>query len=353
MIELVLAAALVTRVGAINWDCSVPSYTFFGHHATKSLGPEKFRDRTPYYAEVKGEGKIDYRFRTLAEYEREMQYAIDAGIDYFAYCWYDKMPHPAQDPSKEGATADPHLHEITRARLSHVKSPLREKLHLCAILVTTHDYSDDELCDLATEMRESWYERVDGKPLVYLFCGFKPIERLRAICRREGVGEIYAVLLDQGGGLLAKADHPQVEALSTYAFVGDAPSFADFVTKAIASNANRASKGLPVIPHFSTGWDPTPRNERPVPWCSYATNRVYQVAKGAADLQLMADRLGEWMAANPASCPTGHVLAFAWNEFEEGGWICPNLDESKRPDSSRCQAFAAAVDSLRRRVRPQ
>ena len=54
----------VTRVGAINWDCSLPSTTFFGHYATQSLGPEKFRDRTPYYAKVVGKDRIDYADRT-------------------------------------------------------------------------------------------------------------------------------------------------------------------------------------------------------------------------------------------------------------------------------------------------
>lgn len=343
------AAAKVTRVGAVNWDCSAPSYTFFGYHATKSLGPEKFRDRTPFYAKVVGKDKIDYRSRTLSEYEQEMRYAIDAGLDYFAYCWYDKIPQPAPRPTIRAATADPNLHEITKARQLHVKSILRDRLHLCAILVTCHYYSNAELTDLACEMRESWYEKIDGRPLVYLFSNIDlgVVERLREICRREGAGDPFAVIMDWRGASITDKNRPFYQGICSYAYTGDGKDFAEFTKKAISANDNRANVGLPAIPHFATGWDPTPRIERPVPWADYPAGRPYQVAKTEADFLLGATALKDWMDANAAKCPTGHVLAFAWNEFEEGGWICPNLGKDGRPDSMRVRAFARAVRHLK------
>ena len=114
----------VTRVGAVNWDCSVPSSTFFGKASTRALGPAKYRGRTPYYAEVTGPDSIDCRERTLEEYEREMRYAIEAGIDYFAYCWYDRTPPPGSidGMSETSKAADGHLQELTRARQLHARS---------------------------------------------------------------------------------------------------------------------------------------------------------------------------------------------------------------------------------------
>ena len=88
-----LAAFGATRVGVINWDCSPPSDTWFGGYQTRSLSPARYRYLTPYYADVKGPDEISYHRRTPAEYDRELQYAIDAGIDYFAYCWYGEDPH--------------------------------------------------------------------------------------------------------------------------------------------------------------------------------------------------------------------------------------------------------------------
>lgn len=333
----------VTRVGVVNWDCSVPSRTFFGRAATRSLGPEKFRDRTPYYAQTVGKDQIEYRYRTVAEYEQEMRYALAAGIDYFAYCWYDLIPQP---PLVKGraAAADGHLQEITKARLNHVKSPLRDKLHLCAILVTVHAYSDEELLSLALEMREPWYEKIGDRPLVYLFDSPRPLAKLREICRQVGAGDPYAVLM---GGWQSPEAYAEVEAISAYASSGSANDFAVFTAKAIAANAKRASHGRPVVPHFSTGWDPTPRIERPVPWAHYAEGRPYRAAQTREDFLLGARALSRWIGENAEKCPTGHVLAFAWNEFEEGGWICPTLGKDGKPDTWRVEAFKAAVDILK------
>ncbi len=341
------ADGVVTRVGAVNWDCSVPSYTFFGKAATSSLGPEKFRDRTPYYAHAVGKDKIEYRYRTLAEYEQEMRYAIDAGIDYFAYCWYDLIP---QKPVAEGfaAKADGHLQEITKARLNHVKSPLRDKLHLCAILVSVHAYSNEELLSLALEMREPWYEKVGERPLVYMFHRISDeLPRLRDICRQVGAGDPYAVLM--GGRPHVPEIASQVEALGAYAYSGNGADFAEFTARSIASNAKRAGIGKPVIPHFATGWDPTPRIDNPVPWGNYPAGRPYRAAQTRDDFLHGARELSRWIGANAKSCPTGHVLAFAWNEFEEGGWICPTLGKDGRPDTWRVEAFRAAVDVLKGR----
>lgn len=51
-------------IGVVNWDCSLPSDTYFGHYATTSLSPSKYRYATPYYADVKGPDRIDYHLST-------------------------------------------------------------------------------------------------------------------------------------------------------------------------------------------------------------------------------------------------------------------------------------------------
>ncbi len=336
-------AGSVVRVGAVNWDCSVPSWTFFGRAATRSLGPEKFRDRTPYYAQTPGQDRIEYRYRTMAEYEQEMRYAIEAGIDYFAYCWYDLIPQSAEVKGIASG-ADGHLQEITKARLNHVKSPLRDRLHLCAILVTMHPYSDEELLSLALEMREPWYEKVGERPLVYCFNTTQPLARLRKVCSNVGAGDPYAVVMRNTP---SGVDLAQIQAFSAYAFCADATDFASFTAKSIAANEKRAAHGRPVVPHFSTGWNPTPRIERPVPWAKYREGCPYVEARTREDFLHGARELSKWIGRNRQMCPTGHVLAFAWNEFEEGGWICPTLGKDGRPDTWRVEAFRAAVDVLK------
>ena len=105
--------------------------------------------------------------------------------------------------------------------------------------------------------------------------------------------------------------------------------------------------GMSVIPTFSVGWDPSPRNVNPVPWCKY---RPGPYAPFATEDELLAGAkaLADWIKAHRGSCPTGHILTFAWNEFEEGGWICPTWRADGRPDTARLQAFRKVADFWRR-----
>lgn len=333
----------VRRVGVVNWDCSVPSTTFFGKATTYTLGPKKWRDRTPYYAHVLGDDKIEHHYRSLEEYEVEMQYAIDAGIDYFAYCWYDLTPPPGDNTPCAGK-----LQEITRARLQHVESRLRDKLSLCAILVTSHPYSDECLRLLAKEMRNPWYEKVDGRPLVYMFSATHDVApRLRAICREHGMADPYVVsMISNSDPATCREKYVHADALSAYGSAEEGPLGEDYVSMTVLWNSVRASAGLPVIPLFSTGWNPTPRLERPNPWASYPA-KPYVATMTRENWLDEAAKLRRWIERNPGSCPTGHVLAFAWNEFEEGGWICPNIGEDGRPDTSRVQDFRQVVAALK------
>jgi len=331
----------VRRVGVVNWDCSVPGWTFFGASVTNVLGPAKWRDRTPYYADVTGKDRIEYRFRTLAEYEQEMRYAIEAGIDYFAYCWYDLNPPPEKSVCHE------HLQEITYARLHHAKSPLREKLSMCALLVTWHPYSDQELLTLALETREPWYEKVEGRPLVYMFGSAKTAApKLRELCRRVGAADPYVVMMYSDTPPFKPGECDGADAISAYGCTEYEPVTADYVNMCVMRNAMRMLSGLPVVPHFSTGWNPRPRMERKAPWAHYP-DRPWAGDLTAADWLDEAVKLRTWIARNPKACPTGHVMAFAWNEFEEGGWICPTVGADGRPDTTRLGWFRKVVQTLK------
>ena len=339
------------RVGAVDWDCAVPRGTYFGNATANSLGPEHWRDRTPYYAKVLGKDKINIPYRTLAEYEVELQYAIDAGLDYLAYCWYDRNPNQTPDP-EHACSACGHLQEITYERLMHAKSVLREKIHLCAILVAAHPYSDVELTDLALEMREPWYEKVGDRPLVYY--GFTQkgdvAQRLRKICRKVGAADPYVVFMNNDPKTIARLGAEKaVDAACSYAQACSG-SFREMVDMMLERNSKRASSGLPVVPHLTTGWDGRPRIEHPTPWTKggYNPTWTYDSAKNEEEFVLAATKLKAWMKENAAACPTDHVLAFAWNEFEEGGWICPNIGADGKPDTRRVTWFRAASDILKK-----
>ncbi len=333
-------------IGAINWDCSLPSSTFFGHHATKSLSPRRFRHATPYYADILGEDRIDYHVRTAEEYDRELRYAIGAGIDYFAYCWYGDDPGKDGDPSGAdlAARVDGKVHELTYARKMHARSALREKIRMCAVIVMCHPWTEREWRDFANATKESCYQTVDGRPLVYLFGGYDKdyISQLRRVFADNGAQDPYVAFLNNGmdnsGG-----DYSLADAVSSYAGRGEGcATYAEHVDRMVAANEDRKKYGLTVIPHFAIGWDPSPRIVNPVPWCRYP-DIPYAPTPNGAELLDGAHRLGDWIRANRAVTDTGHILSFAWNEFEEGAWICPTIAADGGVDTRRTEAFAQVV----------
>ena len=344
-----------TVVGVVNWDCSLPSNTWFGHYATTSLSPAHFRHCTPYYADVKGPDLIDYHWRSVEEYEREMQYAIDAGIDYFAYCWYgEQKPEDGKDftPVKVGREnlCDPHVWELATARQLHAKSRLRDKLKMCAILVTLHPLADAEVESLARAMKESWYQTAQGRPLLYLFGGKGKglLPRIRKTCRVVGARDPYVVALSNSRYDMTGDDG--VQAISAYVDgASGVETFAAAASSRINGNAKRAATGMDLIPTFTLGWNPSPRLEHPVPWCGYRKTRYMKPATEAEWLQ-GAQEMADWIRAHRASCPTGHILSFAWNEFEEGGWICPTWRPNGNFDTSRISAFRKVGDIWRREL---
>ena len=60
--------------------------------------------------------------------------------------------------------------------------------------------------------------------------------------------------------------------------------------------------------------------------------------------------LADWMKAQAAGSFAGHILTFAWNEFEEGGMICPTVGKDGKPDTSRVKTFAKIADYFRREL---
>ena len=53
----------------------------------------------------------------------------------------------------------------------------------------------------------------------------------------------------------------------------------------------------------------------------------------------------EFVRANPKVCQARTVIAYAWNEHDEGGWLCPTWT-AQGPDTSR-------LDAIRRILHPQ
>lgn len=334
-------------VGAVNWDCSLPSDTFFGFYSSRSLSPEKFRGSTPYYATIENNNKISYHYRSLEEYEREMQYAIDAGIDYFAYCWY------GENPAHRECEWQNNLYALRYARKLHVQSDLKEKIKLCAIIgvgAKEAELSRADMEKLAEEMKQDYYQKVDGRPLVYVFDGYKQStgKILKNVCKECNTPEPYIVFMCSEIEDIHKTDDGTESAVCEYSFPKSAKSYDEFISYLTDDLEERYRLGVDVIPQFSVGWNPSPRIENPTPWVSYE-NTSYLPQITSEEMLEGAAKFTEFMVENKGHDTANHILVFAWNEFEEGAYICPTYDKSgKNINTERVQTFGKIVEKWKK-----
>lgn len=336
------------RVGAITWDASVPSTEFVGHYVTKSLSPEKYRRRTPFYADILSENKIDFHYRSLEEYERELQYAIDAGIDYFIYCWYDPEKYDLGFTPLYGEV-ESEVYTISYTRKLHLKSNLRKKIKLCGILMAYSPVNDKTVNDLIDAFDPEHYEYVGDKPLVFMYGGYNcdAIKQLKQHAAKRGFDPYIAFLNTSGtidDSCLYGGSYSMADAVSAYTILfEDSCKYADMYNYMITDNENRKKYGLATIPVFTMGYDPHPRIDSPVPWTIYK-NTIYPVLCDHSELLEGAKMLTEWIKQNPQFNTTDHIVTFSWNEFEEGGYICPTYAEDGSVDTSRIQIFKQISD---------
>ncbi len=336
------------RIGVINWDCALPEDTYFGYHQTRTLSPRKYRSQTPYYADILGEDRITYHYKSAEEYDRELDYAIAAGIDYFAYVFYPdegSRSHVCNGP----CDCSHKVHELNFARLMHERSAKRDKISIAAI-VAKHPFAPSDISRLVALMGESYYERIGERPLVYLFQDINEplLDKKREECDKQSIPRPYfSAMMNE---LSEDLNYSAVDSLSAYA-CGKCgiTTYGELCDDLLLGNEARLSKGRGLIPLFTTGWDPSPRIDIPSPWVKYE-DLSYARAASSEELLTGAERLADWIEKKASDAFVGHIITFAWNEFEEGGWICPTYNPDLSINTERVETFAVISRYFKERL---
>ncbi|MFD7159612.1 hypothetical protein ACFV9C_33785 [Kribbella sp. NPDC059898] len=259
---------------------------------------------------------------TQAIMDQEIQYAAAAGIDYWAFVYYP------QDP-------------LNRARNLYLSSTHRNDVSWCALLDGNFTGAfDANLPALASHWSESNYQKVlGGRPLVYFLSGADAdkVAKLRAKATELGVPNPYIVVMAwtaQGAADLKTT--VGADAVSRYATGGvNGATYASLAAAEAGLWNDYSTAAGQVVPTVSTGWDNRPRYDYPVSWIADYTPLKDNWSQQATPAEI-ASHLGAaitWGAGHAASSPANTVLIYAWNEFDEGGWICPTLYEIR--DSGR------------------
>ncbi|MGQ9651753.1 MAG: hypothetical protein ACUVXJ_16745 [Phycisphaerae bacterium] len=333
-------------VGAIRWDAWFGNKGVVGNAVHRSLGPSKWHNRLPFYAKANGDQAVEIDGTPQAVMDREIDYAAAAGLDYWAFVTY-----AADDP-------------LSLALTRYLSSPCRAKIGFCLVTECARWPNQAFVDRVVSLMQEPGYQRVlDGRPLLYLgFINGEWLEKLGGVegFRRvldsfqvtvtaKGLPKPYIVVMDfdpQQGKKWAEA--LGCDAISSYvAGLGKGLiPYARMVENVGHFWEECRSTGAQVVPIVVAGWDPRPRVEKPMPWGSPYQSHDGEVDRSEpAEPAAIADHLRRglrWLETHRDAAQAQIAIIYAWNEFDEGGWLAPTLSEG-----------AARLDAIARVLRPE
>jgi hypothetical protein len=338
LLPFALLAAERPSVGAIRWDAwSGGGVT---SQVEQTLSPEKHRFRLPWFAQVDASGRAHIDASTDGVMEQEIAYAKQAGLDYWAFLTY------------------PEADAMSSALARYLRSPKRADLGFCLILHQTLSVpaarwpaERDRTLKL---FKEPGYQQVDGRPLVYAFdlktenaTVKQRFDELRTAARAVGLDPYFVYMGWSPQRDYQKHSTEGFAAVSAYAHPGTEPVFTRYV-EAFEQHAwaNARANQIPYVPLVTTGWDKRPRQDHPVSWekdAAYAQQPTFPAAATPTEIAAHLRRALAFVKANPAVCPANTIIVYAWNEHDEGGWLCPTWTPSGQPDTSRLDAIRSIL----------
>jgi hypothetical protein len=338
------------RVGALRWDAWYStSSTSLGTFATKAISAKKYQLRLPACAKPASESTSVFNCDTQEVIDQEISYAKQAGIAFWAYDWF-----PQGNPMR-------------RAWELHQQSRYANDMDWCVVEgYESFDHGAHNIPTYDTPMEFSqffrWHnyeKQYRGRPLFFLLQGKGvslhqlaiDISMLRLDADKIHVGNPYIVVMSPVPASAA-SDATTIGADAIASYNGTTPNasegtYASLVARNEAFWNTQASTGMQTIPTAVTGWDRRPRIEMPVPWeQSYqkpgvGINNYYLMATPKAIASQVSAML-IWISHNPTIATSHEALIYAWNEFDEGGWLDPTYSP-KGADHSRLDALSTVL----------
>lgn len=343
-----------TTFGAIRWDA------WFSHNGRsdsivtqveKTLSPAEYHFRAPFFANVTEEGKIEMPEYTQEIFDKEMEYAMEGGIDYFAYLWYDG--------------------EMSAARKMHPTSKYKDDVKMCIMLDGNAIGKSRAREEILSYLTESFYFKVlDGRPLMYyyintsnknsnLLAAQNEIKYYRAKCEELGIPAPYAVVMNVSGPETTKI---YGDAVSRYSVGGTSDkTFKEFIEGVqngwLSFNTNSTTQ---YVPYLTFGWHSEPRFKNPVSWMKTEENSWVPYPTDEEMYDHITYALSYIDHPNvELLTKINTVIFYAWNEHDEGSWICPtiavdengnqlyNEDGTKKINDSRVQILKKAIEDFK------
>ncbi len=315
-----------------------------GAETRRSLSEPMWFWRLPFYTQFDKQGNVsDINGARPEVIEKEIELASANGIDYWAFAYY-----PKDCP-------------LSFTMQAYLKSPNRNKVAFCLFLILTHKNYGNFTCD--AEMRKDALElavrpeylKVQGNRPVF-FLGFFTKETLAAFrsgiweqfCQQaeaKGLGRPYAVF--NNPNLVKEFKGDAVSAYCPGNTKGQSRPYVNLAKSAEREWLNWEQSGVNVVPCCTAGWDMRPRMLHPVSWIGgrYQGKWIENcVLSGEPDEIAAHIKNGvDWHKTHPAKDGVKLTLVYAWNEYDEGGWIAPTLPRPIGEGTERLDAIGKAL----------
>ena len=338
--------------GAIRWDCWYNTGVSAGNvmQVEKTLSPSEYHFRAPFFANINEDGSVSMPRPSQEVFDQEMLYAKEAGIDYFAYLWYDG--------------------EMSAARKLHPTSQYKDDVKMVMMLSGTSFNKTVARNEIIEHFQQSYYFTVfNGRPLMYYYLNTsnksselqaaqKEIKYYRARCAELGIPEPYVVIMNMSG---QEATSIYGDAFSRYSVGGTSDkTFNEFITGVQNNWHNYNKSQVQYVPNLTFGWHAEPRYKNPVSWMKVDKNSWVPYPTDEEMYNHISYALSYLDHPNvQLKTKLNTVIFYAWNEHDEGSWICPTLavdengnqlyneDGTKKINDSRVKILKQAIDDFK------
>jgi hypothetical protein len=339
--------------GAIRWDCW---YSDFNEPLStrRSLSDPLYQGRAPFFSQQLAPNYIRFN-HSAATMSQEIAFAKNNGLDFWSFLYY--------------GGADPTTSSNFNATLAegwklYQANPNKNDMKWCWMMYpaglangATNLSRWSQMVDIiVTHMQQSNYKKVlTNRPLYQIYwdageitgwwqnniANYKTaLDALRSRAQSAGLGNpyitFYGISSADEADFIATGADAACSYISRIPAAGYDKTYAALDTSVRGTWDEQAGNFGQVIPTCMMGWDTRPRVNYPVGWANdarpYFRNRNYHAPATNEELVTHLQACVDWIDANPTACPTRTALIYAWNEHDEGGWMCPTLSD---PNGSR------------------
>lgn len=325
------------KIGAIRWDA-----WYEGAPDQKVLEQPEWKHRAPFFARYDASGALHLDGDKEHVIHAEVAYARAIGLDYFIFGFYP-------DTGSWGRQIDSHL-KLNRALSTYLRLPDRMGVKFAISLNQLFPANDieDIASSVATFASHQDYVRTPQGTLPIFILAHDGLDWKNFFGTDEKAREAFRVIrrmirsqtnIDVTFIIMNYEHEKAMHAASTYGLdmVSTYTSFAPgtgstkntFATCAMHGEAiwaKAAAADIPYAPNITLGWDNRIRKtthgnmhgKPPGPWCARPERQelAQHFKRAATHTSLHASQL-----------PFPTIVVYAWNEYAEGGWMAPNLED--------------------------